>query len=404
MQIQTFLAALILSAPVTAVAETPSASEVLAANAAASGEAAWARNRGLQAVYSYAGHGLHGEVKTVFDVRTGAYVDTYDIDPAPEVYGFDGSELWHKDISGAVTPEGADADRRVATSEAYRNANLWWRPDRAAARIISLGLKTDGGKAYEVLSIAPKGGNPFQVWFDPTTHLVARTVETHAFWIVTTHFSDYRRVEGALTAGKIVVDDGSGPKNSEIKSLTNATFVSLNSSIFSPPEAHLTDASIKNAFGRTTVPFELLNNHIYTNVMVNNTGPFNFIVDTGGFAVITPDMARMLSVKAQGSADLRGVGSGVVEQGFARNISFRIGDLVMQNKVLQVAPIINPTVEGFSPPGMIGFELLRRFVTEIDYGQNAITFIDPTRFSPANAGTAVPFTFNEQKPQVAGSS
>ena len=53
--------------------------------------------------------------------------------------------------------------------------------------------------------------------------------------------------------------------------------------------------------------------------------------------------------------------------------------------------------------GMIGFEVLRRFVTQIDYGRKTLTFIDPAAFDPAGSGTPVAFVFYSHLPQVAGS-
>jgi membrane-associated protease RseP (regulator of RpoE activity) len=47
--------------------------------------------------------------------------------------------------------------------------------------------------------------------------------------------------------------------------------------------------------------------------------------------------------------------------------------------------------------------VLRRFVTQIDYGRKTLTFIDPAAFDPAGSGTPVAFVFYSHLPQVAGS-
>ena len=51
---------------------------------------------------------------------------------------------------------------------------------------------------------------------------------------------------------------------------------------------------------------------------------------------------------------------------------------------------------------MIGFEVFRRFVTEFDYGKQTLTFIDPAKFDPKDAGTPVPFVFYGHLPQAKG--
>jgi hypothetical protein len=52
---------------------------------------------------------------------------------------------------------------------------------------------------------------------------------------------------------------------------------------------------------------------------------------------------------------------------------------------------------------MIGFEVFKRFVTRIDYGNHTITLIDPGHFDPKDAGTPVRFVFNGDLPEVQGS-
>jgi len=61
------------------------------------------------------------------------------------------------------------------------------------------------------------------------------------------------------------------------------------------------------------------------------------------------------------------------------------------------------TIEGAPMPGMVGYEVFRRFVTRIDYGARTITLIDPRHFDPKDAGTPIKFTFNDSNPEVMGS-
>ena len=47
--------------------------------------------------------------------------------------GYDGKTPWQQDISLAYTRQQGGDRIAVAVSAAYRNANLWWRPDRGGA-------------------------------------------------------------------------------------------------------------------------------------------------------------------------------------------------------------------------------------------------------------------------------
>ncbi|MGI9169854.1 MAG: aspartyl protease family protein [Caulobacteraceae bacterium] len=384
-------------------ARAKDAGTVLAANRAATGGDAFAGKGALEVKTAYAGQGMTGTVGTTYDVATGAFVDTTNIGPTTGASGFDGRQAWMRDMSGAVTPQAGDDARQLAVNEAYRDANLWWRPRQGGASVISLGVKPDGGQTYDVISVTPAGGKAFEAWFDAQSHLLARTVELQGDQTITTFFSDYRPVDGALLAGKETIDDGTGVQYRQTLTLATARFVAARpAGAYAAPAWTVTAARIENASGRTTVPFKLLNNHIYAEVKVNGKGTFLFIFDTGGRDLLTPATAEALAVASQGASPGTGAGEGVVDTSFARGVDFRIGDLSIDNQSIAVLPFEAAPVEGFAEQGMIGFEVFRRFVTQIDYGRRTLTFIDPAGFDPKDAGAAVPFVFYGELPQVEG--
>ena len=386
----------------TAEAET-SAVGVLAANRAATHGEALAGKGTLEVVYAYDGEGMKGEIGSTMDVESGRFVDTADIGPLTGANGFDGANAWMRDMSGAVTGEAGGDKRQLAVNEAYRDSNSWWKPDFGGARVVSLGSKTDDNKAFDVLQVTPLGGKPFEAWFDAANHLLARTVEPQSSQTITTFFSDYAPVDGFMVASKFAIDDGTGPQYRQLQSLKSAKLTPARPpSAYAPPPWQVADAAIANAAGRTTVPFKLLNNHIYAEVRVNGAGPFLCIFDTGGHDIITPETAKALTVKSEGQAPGTGAGEGVVNVGFAKDVAFQIGDLTLKDKAIAVLPFEQGGIEGFDEQGMIGFEVFRRFVTVIDYGARTLTFIEPAKFDPAGAGTPIHFQFYDHLPQVEG--
>jgi hypothetical protein len=376
---------------------------VLQANETAAGGAAWSGKEELTAQYAYSGQDMTGTTETTYDLSVGAFVDRFDIGPMKGANGFDTKVAWTQDMSGAVTPEAGGDTRQLAINEAYRDANMWWRPDLGGASISSRGVRAEADAGYDVLTVAPRGGKPFDAWFDSKTHLLARTIETQGFQVITTYFSNYRSVDGARFAGTLVIDDGTGEQYRQTYTLTSARFIRRRPlDAFAAPTVRLTDARITNGSGRTTVPFQLLNNHIYANVLVNGKGPFLCIFDTGGHDLLMPATAKMLALRVEGASPGTGAGEAVVTTGFTRDVTFRIGDLVIKNQAIAVLPIASREVEGFEEQGMVGFDVFRRFVTVIDYGSKTLTFIDPARFDPQGSGTPVPFVFYNQLPQVDG--
>ena len=401
----TFLAgaasAAILAAGGSAMAQT-TAGQILDANHAAMGAGLDGKGA-IDVRWNFAGVGLTGEVRSIYGIGGEGFVDTQDLGATTGATGFDGKTAWWKDASGAVTPEGGGDVRQLAVNEAYRDGNLWWRADRGGALVEALPPKTSDGASYDVLKVSPIGGKPFEAWFDTKSHLLARTIEGQGSQTITVDYADYRTIAGVMIAGKQVVDDGTGPQYHQTLTVKSVTLgPSLPVAAFAPPPWTVTDARIANAEGRVTVPIQLLNNHVYLEVKINGKGPFLCIFDTGGHSLLTPETAKALAVSTAGAAPGAGAGEGVVDTSFANGVDFQIGDLTLSHQAVTVLPFASKAVEGFDEQAMLGFELARRFVTVIDYGAKTITFIDPARFDPKDAGTPVPFVFYSHLPQVDG--
>lgn len=396
------LAAASASVLVVAPACSQDAAGVLAANRIASGGSASPRGATVELDFAYSGQGLTGKAVTVFDRRTGAFTDDSIIGPIAQADAFDGSTYWVKDASGMVTPTSGGDIRQLQVNEAYRKANRWWRADAGGAKIAFEGVKSEAGVSFDVLTVTPAGGEAFEAWFDASTHLLDRTVERHGFITAITRYGDYRPEAGMLTAHKITVDDGDGPDQIQTLTVTKvSTLPARTSSAFGPPSAKPKDWSIAGGDHEVTVPFRLLNNHIYADVKVNDKGPFLFIFDTGGQDVLQPPTAKALSETVAGNAAGHGAGEGTVAFGFTKIDSLAIGDLKLGQQSVAVLPFQSPKTEGFDAGGMIGFEVFRRLVTRIDYGAHTLTFIDPASFDPKDAGIPVPFAFYSI-PQVEG--
>src|ERR1700744_323880 len=169
-----------------------SPADILAANKAASGGAAWDGKTALSLESASTGQGLTGKQHELIDLSNGRFEIDFTLGPITGGQGYDGSRAWTKEQSGTSSyQEGGDA-RALAINESYRDANFWWRPDFGGAAVVDAGSKTDAGITYDVLTFTPKGGAPFDAWFDAKTHLLARVVEKQEQSTVTTNYSDYR--------------------------------------------------------------------------------------------------------------------------------------------------------------------------------------------------------------------
>jgi hypothetical protein len=389
------IAALATVSHATLAYAVPAANAVLDANKAAVGGAALGGKAVLKTQYAYSGQGMTGTVTSITDMKDGRFVDDAVIGPAGETQGFDGIHAWNKDPSGTVTIQDGGDQRQLSVNEAYRRANLWWRADHGGAVIVSDGEKTDAGTIYDVLTVTPKDGKPFDAWFDAKTHLLARTVEIQNVQTITTTMMDYRAVDGMEFPGKEIVNNGDA-KFDQTMTVSSATFVPAQpESSYVAPKVVLTDFAIADGKTETTFPFKLYNNHIYANVSVNGKGPYQFIFDTGGVNLVTPPLATELGLKSEGQMQANGGGAGHMDLSLTKVSSLQLGGATVKDQVFAVIPLNTmSTVEGIAMPGMVGFETFRRFVTRVDYGNGTITLIKSDAFDPKNAGVAVPIRFD----------
>lgn len=388
--------------PFTAMAADHVA-QVLSANEAATAGDHWEAKDRLELHYAYSGQGLTGQVVSTQDLQRGRFVDRWDIGPTHIATGFDGKMAWEVESSGTATPQEGGDVRQLAVNEVYRLQNLWWRSDRGGATITDAGRKRDGDKQYDVLTVVPKEGKPFDAWFDAATHLMARTIEANATQTYVTDYTDFAPTDDVQLAHSVVIDDGGGKANLLRMTLSSATFsMGGGDAVFALPRTDLHDFELAPGTTQAKVPFLLANNHIYVQASFNGGKPLTVIVDTGGHNILVPDSASALGIKVQGSQTASGAGDSVQQSGLAQVQSIRVGNATLKNQTISVLQFSN-AAEGLDEQGMIGYEFLARFITRFDYGTHELTFIDKKHFDPSDAGTPVPFRLYHQFPEVLGS-
>lgn len=353
--------------------------------------------------YGYSGDGLTGESTKAVDLATGAYVEHLDTGFLHTAEGFDARTPWTRDVSGANTPEQGGDQARLAVSAAYRNANLWWRKDLAGARIEYVGRQTLAGAPADHLLVQPRGGVSFDAWFDARTHLLLQIAEPQMFFQTRTVFSDYRRDAGVMLAHSVLEDPGTGQAGYEHLTLRTVSFGPVRPlDTYARPRTPPAGVTLAHGATSSSVPFRLLNNHIYLEGRVNGRGPYTLMVDTGGHTLLSPRVVTEAGLRAMGSAPESGAGAKLSSTGFVPVRTISIGAVEMHDQVAFATGIYTPDIEGIPVDGMVGFELLRRLIVRIDYGRKIITFTEPGHVSLSDAGVAVPFVFYTHLPFVRG--
>ena len=389
------------AAPAICAPQTPPVG-VFAANRRAVLDSATGETAGTLVVRrAYAGQGLTGEFETTSDLAKGLFLERHQLSPTGDANAFDGKTAWMQDPSGAVTPQGGGDRPAVAVNQAFRNADLWWRADAGGAHVESFGVDPDGRR----LKVTPRGGRPFEAWFDCATAHLTRVRETQGFMTFDFRYADYVPQAGRALPKIITIDDGGGEASLQTLTLISAVRAPARpASAYTLPRGAPRDWSLPAA-GRITAPFRLANNHIFVDVTVDGKGPFPFLVDTGGHGILTSPTVAALDLKSQGAMTSGGAGETRATSGYVQVSRLDLAGMTMRDQTMLKLDFSPKPVEGFQVGGMLGFEMFRRFVTVVDYERNELTLIDPARFTAADrakAGVAVPFVFYDHMPQVTG--
>ena len=345
--------------------------------------------------------GIHGTFKQWNDAKSNGEAGIIDAGPISGANGFDGKVVWSEDASGVVWADGGKAGWYSAIQNSYVGNSDILRPQRRGA-VSFVGRRTDGGKAFDVVQATPPNGLPLEMWFDAKTHLLTRWIITVGTMVTTSQVSDYRNVHGI----KFPFKEHSTTNTGNTVDVTVAT-VQANppdiASHLAKPASHVSDFSISPG-SETTVPIELVDNHVYLSVMLNGKGPYRFVFDTGGANIVDSAVAAQIGASAVGSVQGSGVGNQSEGMSFGKITTLTIGNAKLTDQNFAVLPIRQSFgVAGGAPAdGLIGFEVLARFVTTFDYGHLTLTLRMPgAPTAQPSTGDTLPFVFNDTVPQIA---
>lgn len=384
--------ALVLGAVGTANAAPP---PLLAQARDAAGGAAWERMQGLQAQGRIVSSGLPGSWSRDEDLASGRWTVRTDLGVYRASEGDDGRQRWRQDPSSGVHPLDGAFSKQAAITEAWLTRRGWLRHDQAGAQLAPPARRDEKGRYYDVLEATPRGGQRVELWFDARSHLLARTVREMPISIQTVRYADYRSVNGVQLPFRIESTDTS---SDDVETVTVQQWRSARGSDFRMPDPP-DDTTLQ---GTTQVPIEA-DAMVIVKATLNGRD-FDFILDTGGHNILTPDAAKALGLKAVGTGSSGGAGEATMSQQYTRVAELKIGDATMRDQHFYVLPLQYGTVErGARAPlgGLLGLEIFERFHVRIDYPRRTLT-LRRLQDGYRGAGTPVRISFDDDMPLVDG--
>ena len=176
----------------------------------------------------------------------------------------------------------------------------------------------------------------------------------------------------------------------------------LSPSVFGQSQMHLT-----NRINKQKITFEFINNLIILPVELNGK-ELNLIVDTGSSKTIIFGIKNSDSIQLNNSKKilLRGLGSGDPIEGIiSKNNHIILQNIVGTNQTIYV--VLDDKFDlsskmGKTIHGIIGFELFKNFIMDINYTTKRIIFYKPKNLKPPNPKRYQKFdlTFHNKKPYI----
>ena len=376
---------------------------VLARALAAAGGAAWARVRTLHLEGSVRAGGLAGPHEQWVDLATARFATRMTLGPATMALGHDGTEAWQRSANGEVVVQDSEAGRRAAATDAWIHARGWWFPACHAAAVESLGQREVDGLAFDVLRCVPAGGQWVELWFDASTHLLARLVQEVLGKPSVRRFEDHREVGGLWLPHRVATGNGD-PRFDRVTELASITLDGTPpDQVFDVPRQVFGDTVFVDGGAKARMPIEIHNNHVFVGVEVDGHA-LRFMLDTGGVNLVATAAARRIGLASLGAIEARGPGEQSVASGFARVERLVIGGAVaLERQLLRVLDMPGfDDVEGVRVDGVLGVELFKRLVVQIDYARRELVLADAAAFVVPPGVQSSPITFFGHFPGVAG--
>lgn len=279
---------------------------------------------------------------------------------------FDGARAWEVDLNRKVRAvDGVGLEDQIAL--AYLGARAPLVVARRPGRI---------ARAGDQLRLAPDGGRPLTVAFDPATHLPVTIARPDQATTRVITLSDWRTV-GAVRFPYEIRDEDGDPRDTRV---LHVRAIAID---HAPPEAAFTrpaDAPADYAFaagGAAAMPLELATTLVFVQARVNGSPPLAFIVDTGAeVTVLNQSRLAQLGLSPIGALAIGG-GGGNAAMSYVRGVSFALPGVTLRDQTVTAVPL--DALEGplrHPIDGILGYDLLSRFVVEFDYPGKMLRLYD----------------------------
>lgn len=212
----TILAAVLATGALAqAPAARPDPYTILGNAKVATGGVAWDRLRTQHSKVTLHAGGMSGKVERWSDLADGRSYLKYALGSLAGTLGYNGSVSWSQEGSAAPRIETAPASLELAANAAFRDRLAFWFAERGRASVAYKGRAEADGAEFDIVTITPEGGRPFDFWVNTQTGIIERLVEAEVGVTRTEIYMDFQDVKGLKIPFRVRVTRGD-PKHDEL--------------------------------------------------------------------------------------------------------------------------------------------------------------------------------------------
>ncbi len=356
-------------------------------------------------VYSISAGGLAGSMTTYEAPPHKSRMEML-LGPISMTTGTDGKVTWEQDGAGNVRILGGEelTERAADTGFSLETFNPL---NNKAGTVVKLRPKLDPDGLY-VVDVYPKNGSEQNIYLDPKTFLIKKTVEHKGGLTGVITILGYTQREGTQVPSRMVIQYAGLPLVIDATLKSVARIPAVTAALFAPPTLpkdwrFLAEGPRISA----SVPFTAESGEIVVPVTVNGHA-LRFLLDSGsGTAFVTEGGAKTAGLTTQGDLPALGYG-GSAATGLAADTTLEVGNAVrlthLTLHVIKDPAITRLLAEHGHLDGAVGYELFARLTVGIDYTNKTLTLTDPATVPPKQAGeSVVPIKLENRMPTVLAS-
>jgi len=398
--------------PATAApAVIPTLSELLSRHQRASGSPSARQGKGVQEIVYDIGAGGFAGALTVSEASGHRSRTEVRLGPIATTTGSDGKTTWEQDGMGNVRILSGEelTENRADAGFSLESVDPFKRDVKGGAGTMTLRPGRDTETGCYVLDVQPKGGTQQTIYLDPNTYLIRQSVVRKGGIATTIRILSYKMLFGAQTPSHLQIQPAGLPLTIDAVLRQATRRATFEASLFAPPTLPKDWQFLTpGASTQVSFPFATDDNEVVVYASVNGH-PLRFLLDSGaGGAFVTAQAAQAAGLTTRGNLPALGYG-GSSATGLATQATVEIGGAVrLSRQLLHV--IKDPNVakllsEHRHVDGGIGYELLARFVTRIDYANKRITLTDPAAppAAPDARAVTLPLKLEGRMPTVLAS-